>query len=400
MRGAFPAGWRPESLARDPFRRLSRGGRTLPGGASRRVGARGTFSKACEGEKTAGTRPARRPVPILAPMTEPSPRRRFGPRLAERDPAVWAAIRGEEERQSRGLELIASENFASDAVMEANGSVMTNKYAEGYPGRRYYGGCVHVDRAERLARDRAKELFGGVLGERPAAQRLAGEHGRLPRGARPGRHLPRDGARPRRAPDPRPPAELLRPVLSPGALRGPPGGRTPRSRPVAPAGARAPAEDDHGRRERVSAPLPERRDTRDRRRDGRPGRHRHRPPRRSHRRPRDPEPAAVLRHRHHHDPQDAPRAARRAHPLEREALREGAEPDHLPRHPGRADDAHDRRERRSVSARRSTPPFGTTPARRSGTRSSSPTRWRRSESGSSPEAPTTTSSSSMSAPAG
>ncbi len=93
-------------------------------------------------------------------MTEPSPRRRFGPRLAERDPAVWAAIRGEEERQSRGLELIASENFASDAVMEANGSVMTNKYAEGYPGRRYYGGCVHVDRAERLARDRAKELFG------------------------------------------------------------------------------------------------------------------------------------------------------------------------------------------------------------------------------------------------
>ena len=63
-------------------------------------------------------------------------------------------------RQSRGLELIASENFAGEAVMEANASVLTNKYAEGYPGRRYYGGCVQADAAERLARDRAKELFG------------------------------------------------------------------------------------------------------------------------------------------------------------------------------------------------------------------------------------------------
>ncbi len=87
-------------------------------------------------------------------------RRNFGPSLAERDPEIAAAIRAEEIRQSQGLELIASENFASDAIMEATGSVMTNKYAEGYPGRRYYGGCVHVDEAERLARNRAKELFG------------------------------------------------------------------------------------------------------------------------------------------------------------------------------------------------------------------------------------------------
>ena len=87
-------------------------------------------------------------------------RRRFGPSLAERDPEISAAIRAEEVRQSEGLELIASENFASEAVMEAGGSVMTNKYAEGYPGRRYYGGCVHVDRAERLARIRVKKLFG------------------------------------------------------------------------------------------------------------------------------------------------------------------------------------------------------------------------------------------------
>ena len=87
-------------------------------------------------------------------------RRRFGPSLRDRDPKIAAAIEAEEERQSYGLELIASENFASDAVMEASGSVMTNKYAEGYPGRRYYGGCAHVDRAERLARIRAKKLFG------------------------------------------------------------------------------------------------------------------------------------------------------------------------------------------------------------------------------------------------
>ncbi len=93
-------------------------------------------------------------------MSQTFSRRHLGPDLAERDPEIAAAIHAEEIRQSEGLELIASENFASDAVMEATGSVMTNKYAEGYPGRRYYGGCIHVDEAERLARNRAKELFG------------------------------------------------------------------------------------------------------------------------------------------------------------------------------------------------------------------------------------------------
>ncbi len=92
-------------------------------------------------------------------MTIRFSRRPFGPRLADRDPDIAAAIQAEEVRQSCGLELIASENFASEAVMEATGSVMTNKYAEGYPGRRYYGGCAHVDEAERLARNRAKKLF-------------------------------------------------------------------------------------------------------------------------------------------------------------------------------------------------------------------------------------------------
>ena len=80
--------------------------------------------------------------------------------LEASDPEVYQAIAGERQRQNQAIELIASENFVSQAVLEAAGSVMTNKYAEGYPGRRYYGGCEFVDIAERLAIDRAKELFG------------------------------------------------------------------------------------------------------------------------------------------------------------------------------------------------------------------------------------------------
>ena len=80
--------------------------------------------------------------------------------LAEADPEIAAAIDNEVQRQQQGLELIASENFVSEAVLEAAGSVFTNKYAEGYPGRRYYGGCEFVDVVERLAIDRAKQLFG------------------------------------------------------------------------------------------------------------------------------------------------------------------------------------------------------------------------------------------------
>ena len=81
-------------------------------------------------------------------------------RLEQVDPEIAKAILDETVRQSRNLELIASENFVSEAVLEAVGSVMTNKYAEGYPGKRYYGGCEIVDVAEELARTRAKELFG------------------------------------------------------------------------------------------------------------------------------------------------------------------------------------------------------------------------------------------------
>ncbi len=97
-------------------------------------------------------------------MTEQSaptiPQRFFTAPLAETDPALAAVLRAELARQQDGIELIASENIVSAAVMEAQGSVLTNKYAEGYPGRRYYGGCAEVDVAETLAIDRAKQLFG------------------------------------------------------------------------------------------------------------------------------------------------------------------------------------------------------------------------------------------------
>jgi glycine hydroxymethyltransferase len=86
--------------------------------------------------------------------------RRMARPLAEVDPDIADAIRDEVRRQATGLELIASENFVSEAVLEAMGSVFTNKYAEGYPGKRYYGGCENADRVERLAIERAKRVFG------------------------------------------------------------------------------------------------------------------------------------------------------------------------------------------------------------------------------------------------
>jgi glycine hydroxymethyltransferase len=81
-------------------------------------------------------------------------------RISDFDPELWAAIQAEERRQEEHIELIASENYTSPLVLEAQGSVLTNKYAEGYPGKRYYGGCEHVDEVERLAIERAKALFG------------------------------------------------------------------------------------------------------------------------------------------------------------------------------------------------------------------------------------------------
>ena len=96
-----------------------------------------------------------------ASMTKETPDlRRMSRSLEETDPAIATVLREEVRRQATGLELIPSENFVSEAVMETMGSVLTNKYAEGYPGKRYYGGCEFVDQAEQLAIDRAKALFG------------------------------------------------------------------------------------------------------------------------------------------------------------------------------------------------------------------------------------------------
>src|SRR5450755_671475 len=93
-------------------------------------------------------------------MTEEPPADLIGRLLAEVDPQIAEVLALELERQQDTLELIASENFVPRAVLECQGSVLTNKYAEGYPGRRYYGGCEWVDVSEQLAIDRAKALFG------------------------------------------------------------------------------------------------------------------------------------------------------------------------------------------------------------------------------------------------
>ena len=82
------------------------------------------------------------------------------PSLAQSDPEIAASIKREGQRQLERLELIASENYVSPGVLEAQGSILTNKYAEGYPGKRYYGGCEFVDKAEQLAIERVKKLFG------------------------------------------------------------------------------------------------------------------------------------------------------------------------------------------------------------------------------------------------
>lgn len=132
--------------------------------------------------------------------------------LAEVDPLIANAIDNEVARQANGLELIASENFVSEAVLEAAGSVFTNKYAEGYPGKRYYGGCEFADVVEQTAIDRAKELFGA---DHANVQPHSGssEHGRLSRGLELWRPDSRDESVSRRALNAWTSAQFLRPQL-------------------------------------------------------------------------------------------------------------------------------------------------------------------------------------------
>src|SRR5258708_29168959 len=106
--------------------------------------------------------------------------------LAAADPEIFAAIQHETERQHSRLELIASENFTSEAILEATGSIFTNKYAEGYPGKRYYGGCEHADAVEKLARDRAKALFHPQHANVQAHSRSQANQGAYAAGLNPG----------------------------------------------------------------------------------------------------------------------------------------------------------------------------------------------------------------------
>ena len=130
--------------------------------------------------------------------------------LREVDPEIAEIIALEGQRQATGLELIPSENLVSEAVLEAMGSVLTNKYAEGYPGKRYYGGCEFVDRAEQLAIDRAKQLFGA---EHANVQAHSGTQANIAvymAALQAGRHGAGNESGPRRPPDTRPPSQFFR----------------------------------------------------------------------------------------------------------------------------------------------------------------------------------------------
>ena len=168
--------------------------------------------------------------------------------LADADPELWNAIAGENKRQEDHIELIASENYASTAVMAAQGSQLTNKYAEGYPGKRYYGGCEFVDVAERIAIERAMKLFRRGSGQRAAPFRCTGQPGGVLCRAEAGRHDSRHEPAAWRSPDARLAGEHLRQVVQRDPLWTRPGHRTDRLRRRGTPGARTQAQADHRRR--------------------------------------------------------------------------------------------------------------------------------------------------------
>ena len=156
------------------------------------------------------------PVAMVARVMTELPENFQTAPLAEVDPEIAAVLDGELRRQQGTLEMIASENFVPQAVLDAVGSVLTNKYAEGYPGRRYYGGCEEVDVAEQLAIDRAKELFGAEHANvQPHAGAQANNAAYMAL-IEPGDTILGHGARPRRPPQPRDEDQRLRQALQPG----------------------------------------------------------------------------------------------------------------------------------------------------------------------------------------
>ena len=264
--------------------------------------------------------------------------------LAEVDPAIADLLGRELERQRGQVELIASENFTWPSILEAVGSVPTNKYAEGYPGKRYYGGCEVVDEIEQTAIDRAKELFGA---EHANVQPHAGAQTNMAvymAALEPGDTILSLQLDARRPPHARAQGQLLGPPLHDRALR-----RQPR--------------DEHGRLRRGARGSPSshrpklivcggsaypRTVEADRFREiadevGRAPPLRHGPLRRARRRRAAPEPGPALRLRHLDDAQDPRRPAVGLHPLPRGA-RARRRPRGLPGHAGRAAHAHDRRQ--------------------------------------------------------
>ena len=135
------------------------------------------------------------------------------------DDEVLALIDREVERQNTTIQLIASENFTSPAVLRATGSVLTNKYSEGYPGKRYYGGNEVIDEVEDVARDAGQGPLQRPARQRAAARRRQRQHGRVPRAAGPGRHRARPAPRPGRPPHPRLAGERQRQALQLRVLR-------------------------------------------------------------------------------------------------------------------------------------------------------------------------------------
>ena len=155
--------------------------------------------------------------------------------LAQSDPDLWAAIAAENRRQEDHIELIASENYASPAVLAAQGSQLTNKYAEGYPGKRYYGGCEHVDVAELLAIERVKKLFGAEAANVQPHSGAQANQAVFFAALEARRHDPRHEPAARRAPDPRVAGQHERQVVQRRSLR--PASRTPSSSTTTPPSA-------------------------------------------------------------------------------------------------------------------------------------------------------------------
>ena len=244
--------------------------------------------------------------------------------LQAEDPEIADVVLDELDRLRGGLQLIASENFTSPAVLAALGSTLSNKYAEGYPGKRYYGGCEVVDRAEEIGIARAKELFGG---EHANLQPHSGASANLAVYAallRARRHRARDVAcrtavtSPTAARSTSPASGSHRP------LRRPRGQRADRLRRGARPRPRAPAEDDHLRRDGVPAAHRLRDVPRDRRRGRRLADGRRRALHRPGRRQGDPVTGALRRRRLLHHAQGAARPARRHDRVQGGARRRGS----------------------------------------------------------------------------